>query len=377
VYKFDRKQTRDQCKSSFTPSIVHDVLREAGRPIDPAIRAPMESRLGHDFSRVRVHTDDRAARSAQAISALAYTSGNHIAFGANQYQPHTAPGRHLLMHELTHFVQQSAATAPVVQRQPTFPKTGIQVTGPDADELKQMLSTCTGMQLDLDKDNMLQDTGKKASSKTVSAVAKKQLQRLLKVANGIIIDTDRDVPGTMIGGYRSANPGFHNVNVQQIKVMAAASGASGGVEACSAILHEISEAANARTLSVQGKTASADIQSKSHEYGFDIENKIRADLKLPPRQKTGSMLSKLYKGSDYLVSIFSNVFGTDAETRTQLDVIKTSFNVSGSRPKVLGNEILASHVEMGTVSLGTADEGRDALKKFFPKLHTQFSGETP
>jgi hypothetical protein len=53
------------------PPLVHDVLREAGSPLEAAFRTEMEDRLGHDFSRVRVHTDERAAESARAVSARA------------------------------------------------------------------------------------------------------------------------------------------------------------------------------------------------------------------------------------------------------------------------------------------------------------------
>jgi hypothetical protein len=55
---------------------------------------------------VRVHTDARAAESAHAVDAQAYTVGQHIAFAAGQYAPATAEGRLLLAHELTHVVQQ-------------------------------------------------------------------------------------------------------------------------------------------------------------------------------------------------------------------------------------------------------------------------------
>src|SRR5215831_2436421 len=37
------------------PSLVHDVPRSPGQPLDPVTRAFMESRFGHDFSQVRVH----------------------------------------------------------------------------------------------------------------------------------------------------------------------------------------------------------------------------------------------------------------------------------------------------------------------------------
>jgi hypothetical protein len=68
----------------------------------------MEPRFDHDFSRVRVHTDAHAAESARAVSALAYTVGNNVVFGANQYTPATHHGRELLAHELAHTVQQVA-----------------------------------------------------------------------------------------------------------------------------------------------------------------------------------------------------------------------------------------------------------------------------
>jgi hypothetical protein len=65
----------------------------------------------NDFSRVRVHTDERAAESAAAINALAYTFGEQIVFAKGQFQPHSARGERLLAHELTHVVQQSRGCA--------------------------------------------------------------------------------------------------------------------------------------------------------------------------------------------------------------------------------------------------------------------------
>src|SRR5262249_2574029 len=88
------------------PPIVHDVLRSPGQPLDPATRAFMEPRFGYDFSGVRVHTDARAAESARAVSALAYTVGRDVVFGAGQYAPETHEGQRLMAHELTHVVQQ-------------------------------------------------------------------------------------------------------------------------------------------------------------------------------------------------------------------------------------------------------------------------------
>jgi hypothetical protein len=69
----------------------------------------MEPRFGHDFSDVRVHTDVRAAESAQAVNALAYTVGRQVVFGAGQYAPGKGWGRELLAHELAHVVQQASS----------------------------------------------------------------------------------------------------------------------------------------------------------------------------------------------------------------------------------------------------------------------------
>ena len=84
---------------SGVPPIVHDVLRSPGRPLDTATRVNMESRFGHDFSSVRVHSGPRAAASAEAIGARAYTSGRNIVAGAKGLSPA------VLAHELTHVIQ--------------------------------------------------------------------------------------------------------------------------------------------------------------------------------------------------------------------------------------------------------------------------------
>lgn len=75
------------------PPIVYDVLRGSGRPLDHETRAFMEPRFGHDFSGVRVHTGGRAAESARAVNALAYTVGRDVVFGEGQYVPGAGEGK--------------------------------------------------------------------------------------------------------------------------------------------------------------------------------------------------------------------------------------------------------------------------------------------
>lgn len=95
---------------SAVPSIVHEVLGSPGHTLDHSTRAFFESRFGYDFGHVRIHTDTRAAESASAVNALAYTLGNHIVFSSGHYAPQRSEGRSLLAHELAHVVQQSSAS---------------------------------------------------------------------------------------------------------------------------------------------------------------------------------------------------------------------------------------------------------------------------
>ena len=100
---------------AVAPPSVREVLESPGQPLEATTRAVMDRRFGHDFGAVRVHTDDRAASSARAVGATAYTVGSHIAFGRGHYSPGTDAGRRLLAHELAHVVQQDG-NAPRVDR---------------------------------------------------------------------------------------------------------------------------------------------------------------------------------------------------------------------------------------------------------------------
>jgi hypothetical protein len=89
----------------FAPPVVHDVLASPGRPLPGATRGFMEARFGADFSSIRVHDDARAAESARAVDAHAYTVGNDLVFAAGRWAPGTAAGDRLLAHELVHTLQ--------------------------------------------------------------------------------------------------------------------------------------------------------------------------------------------------------------------------------------------------------------------------------
>ncbi len=90
------------------PGEVESVVRSSGRPLDVETRRLMESRIGFDFGKVRIHTDARAAASARSLGARAYTVGSDVVFAEGRYSPQSGEGRRLLAHELTHVVQQSS-----------------------------------------------------------------------------------------------------------------------------------------------------------------------------------------------------------------------------------------------------------------------------
>jgi hypothetical protein len=106
----------------------------------------MEPRFGQDFGRVRVHISPRAAQSAQAVSARAYTVGSDVVFGHGEYSPGTEEGKRLIAHELTHVVQQEGAVRTNQISQPMDPledqadKTASQAVSPQRKALS--ISSC-------------------------------------------------------------------------------------------------------------------------------------------------------------------------------------------------------------------------------------------
>jgi hypothetical protein len=110
--KLRRRAAAIAPQAGLAPPIVHDVLRGGGTALDERARPLAERILGAEFSHVRIHTDSRAAESASAVGALAYTVGPHIVFGAGHFAPGTPQGDHLLAHELAHVAQQGHAPIP-------------------------------------------------------------------------------------------------------------------------------------------------------------------------------------------------------------------------------------------------------------------------
>ena len=85
-----------------------EAAQSGGSHLPMAIRNHMERSFHADFSPVRIHTDERAARLSVRLAARAFTRGNHIFFARGAFSPETRSGGELIAHELTHTIQQRA-----------------------------------------------------------------------------------------------------------------------------------------------------------------------------------------------------------------------------------------------------------------------------
>jgi Domain of unknown function (DUF4157) len=82
-------------------------MQGSGQPMPDSTRTFFESRFGHDFSGVRLHTDANASEAAKQLNAEAFTMKQDVFFNSGRYEPQTIQGKELLAHELTHVVQQN------------------------------------------------------------------------------------------------------------------------------------------------------------------------------------------------------------------------------------------------------------------------------
>lgn len=87
-----------------------------GSSMSNRVRAFVEPRMQYDFSKVQIHTDNKAAQMNKELGARAFTHGRDIYFGAGQYSLQSIDGERLLAHELTHVIQQAKTGQQVVQR---------------------------------------------------------------------------------------------------------------------------------------------------------------------------------------------------------------------------------------------------------------------
>ncbi len=111
-----KREPTGRDENPLAPKSVGEVLSATGKPMDEGTRAFMEARFHHDFSKVKIHDDAQAAESARSINALAYTSGDRIAFAAGRYDTNFDSGKRLLAHELAHVVQRKGTVSKAILR---------------------------------------------------------------------------------------------------------------------------------------------------------------------------------------------------------------------------------------------------------------------
>jgi hypothetical protein len=105
------KQSGNQTPRDDNPQTKRLIpLWGSGHPLPKKTRDYFETRFNYDFRKVRIYSNKEATQFAAALNARAFTLGNHIVFGSEQYQPDVQKGQRLLAHELTHVVQQSGGT---------------------------------------------------------------------------------------------------------------------------------------------------------------------------------------------------------------------------------------------------------------------------
>ncbi|HEV7475359.1 MAG TPA: DUF4157 domain-containing protein [Pyrinomonadaceae bacterium] len=80
-----------------------------GQSLDDSTRSEMESKMGADFSKVKIHTGREAQNLSDSINAKAFTHGQNIYFKAGHYNHESNNGKELLAHELAHCAQQSGS----------------------------------------------------------------------------------------------------------------------------------------------------------------------------------------------------------------------------------------------------------------------------
>lgn len=110
-----RKEHSGESGAQSVPPKVGSALRSGGgQSLDAATRTFMEARFGHDFSQVRVHTDELASTTAELLGARAFAHKKGIWLASNE----SMSDKSLIAHELAHIVQQNDDV--IALRQATF-----------------------------------------------------------------------------------------------------------------------------------------------------------------------------------------------------------------------------------------------------------------
>ena len=105
--KAEKEQDAENGGDNFYDNL--NAAKGSGNPLPHPVRDQMETRIGADFSKVRIHNDFESHHLSKLINAQAFTHGNDIFFNTGKYDTTTEQGQRLLAHELIHTLQQGAS----------------------------------------------------------------------------------------------------------------------------------------------------------------------------------------------------------------------------------------------------------------------------
>ena len=336
-----RRTEGDRSGVLEAPPSMHDVLDKPGHPLDAATRAFFEPRLGHDFSQVRVHADERAEQSARDVNAHAYTVGHDIVFGSRRYAPETVEGRRLLAHELVHVAQQrSSSTGPIIQRR-------LIATGGKADvnAMLGLLESASGLTLKHGAKGVVSITG--LADKNPSFELATRLQKIIDdPKQDAEIHLGRKQAGVLFGAFPSDPAKL----VQEIRIdhmLALEKGAPGSGVA--KLAHEIIENYEAHALTDYNWSVAFDA---SHDKAKRVEDLVEGELGHPGAGRNMfAVYPKAVKGKDG--------FNRWIEDREQYFLVWEQDSKKGT----LSNARRVPRVKVSTYTIDGFTAGSDTLPK--------------
>ncbi len=112
-------QTSSDSANHASPQLQQQLsaTKGQGESLPENVQHEMGSKIGADFSGVKVHTNSNAIQMNKELGAKAFTHGNDIYFNQGNYNTSTNEGKGLLAHELTHTVQQGGGIHPMIQKE--------------------------------------------------------------------------------------------------------------------------------------------------------------------------------------------------------------------------------------------------------------------
>ena len=118
-----------------------NATKGSGSSMDQSTKTFMENRFGADFSHVKIHAGDDAARMSTQLNAAAFTHASDIYFNAGNYNTESTAGKHLLAHELTHVIQQNGASGSQIQKAEPTEEAVAPVADPTPEAVVPVVST--------------------------------------------------------------------------------------------------------------------------------------------------------------------------------------------------------------------------------------------